>query len=70
MMSRVREALFSMLYPTAVLRDSASALDLFAGAGTVGIEALSRGVGTATFVDFSPTCGAPKPHAARRRSPT
>ena len=56
MMSRVREALFSMLYPTGVLRDSASALDLFAGAGTVGIECLSRGVGTAVHVDFSPKC--------------
>ena len=46
MMSRVREALFSILYPTNVLRASASHLDLFAGAGTVGLEALSRGVGT------------------------
>ena len=52
MMSRVREALFSMLYPTGVLRDSASHLDLFAGSGVVGLEALSRGVGEATFVDF------------------
>ena len=56
MMSRVREALFSMLYPSSCLQESGSALDLFAGAGTVGIEAMSRGMGKATFVDFSPTC--------------
>ena len=56
MMSRVREALFSLLYMTGVLRPSASHLDLFSGAGTVGLEALSRGVGAATFVDFSPIC--------------
>ena len=56
MMSRVREALFSILYPSNCVRDSGQHLDLFAGAGTVGIEALSRGMGKATFVDFSPTC--------------
>ncbi len=56
MMSRVREALFSVLTMTGVLRASASHLDLFSGAGTVGLEALSRGVGAATFVDFSPVC--------------
>ena len=56
MMSRVREALFSMLYPAGVLRDSARHLDLFAGSGVVGLEALSRGVGSATFVDFSNVC--------------
>ena len=55
-MSRVREALFSILYPSNCVRDSGQHLDLFAGAGTVGIEALSRGMGKATFVDFSPTC--------------
>lgn len=56
MMSRVREALFSMLYPTGILRESAATLDLFSGSGVVGIEALSRGIGRATFVDFSPVC--------------
>ena len=56
MMSRVREALFSLLYPTGVLRDSARHLDLFAGSGVVGLESLSRGVGDATFVDFSKVC--------------
>jgi 16S rRNA (guanine966-N2)-methyltransferase len=65
MMSRVREALFSMLLPMGVLRDSAAHLDLFSGAGTVGLEALSRGVGSCTFVDFSPVCaGAIRENAA------
>jgi len=58
MMSRVREALFSLLQLTGVLRPSASHLDLFSGAGTVGLESLSRGIGRATFVDFSPVCAA------------
>ena len=56
MMSRVREALYSVLQMTGVLRSSAAHLDLFSGAGTVGLESLSRGVGTATFVDFSRVC--------------
>jgi 16S rRNA (guanine966-N2)-methyltransferase len=56
MMARVREAVFSMLYPTGVLRASAHHLDLFSGSGVVGLEALSRGVGDATFVDFSSKC--------------
>jgi 16S rRNA (guanine966-N2)-methyltransferase len=43
----VREALFSMLGDVA----GARALDLFAGSGALGIEALSRGAATATFVD-------------------
>jgi|EP00900_Chrysochromulina_parva_P004814 16S rRNA (guanine(966)-N(2))-methyltransferase RsmD len=56
MMSRVREALYSVLQMTGVLRPSAAHLDLFSGAGTVGLESLSRGIGTATFVDFSRVC--------------
>lgn len=58
MMSRVREALFSMLYSTGVLRDSAKILDIFAGSGSIGLESLSRGMGSATFVDMSPVCAA------------
>jgi 16S rRNA (guanine966-N2)-methyltransferase len=44
---RVREALFSMLGTVAEL----DVLDLFAGSGALGIEALSRGARSATFVD-------------------
>jgi len=48
---RVRETLFAILTPR--LQD-ARVLDLFAGAGTLGIEALSRGAAAATFVERSP----------------
>jgi 16S rRNA (guanine966-N2)-methyltransferase len=44
---RVREALFSMLGDVTGGR----VLDLYAGSGALGIEALSRGAASATFVD-------------------
>ncbi|MGI8713624.1 MAG: 16S rRNA (guanine(966)-N(2))-methyltransferase RsmD [Solirubrobacteraceae bacterium] len=44
---RVREAVFSILGDVGGLR----VLDLFAGSGALGIEALSRGAGEATLVD-------------------
>jgi 16S rRNA (guanine966-N2)-methyltransferase len=44
---RVREALFSILGPL----DGSAVLDLFAGTGALGIEALSRGADRAVFVD-------------------
>jgi 16S rRNA (guanine966-N2)-methyltransferase len=47
---RVREALFSILGD---LTD-AGVLDLFAGSGALGIEALSRGASRAVFVDSDP----------------
>ena len=47
---RVREALFSMLGEL----DGAVVLDLFAGSGALGIEALSRGAARATFVERAP----------------
>lgn len=47
---RVREAWMSMLLPA--LAD-ARVLDLFAGSGALGLEALSRGAGHATFVERS-----------------
>ena len=47
---RVREALFSMLGSVEGLR----VLDLFAGSGALGIEALSRGAAAAVFVDRDP----------------
>jgi 16S rRNA (guanine966-N2)-methyltransferase len=52
---QVREAIFSMLGGV----EGASVLDLFAGSGALGVEALSRGAAHATFVDT-------KPAAARR----
>jgi 16S rRNA (guanine966-N2)-methyltransferase len=48
---RVREALFSILGSGLV--EGARVLDLFAGSGALGIEALSRGASRATFVDSS-----------------
>jgi 16S rRNA (guanine966-N2)-methyltransferase len=48
---RVREALFSMLGARV---DGARVLDLFAGSGALGLEALSRGAAEATFVDSAP----------------
>jgi 16S rRNA (guanine966-N2)-methyltransferase len=44
---RVREALFSMLGDI----HASAALDLFAGTGALGIEALSRGAGRVVFVE-------------------
>jgi 16S rRNA (guanine966-N2)-methyltransferase len=48
---RVREAWMSILGTE--LRD-ARVLDLFAGSGALGLEALSRGAAEATFVELSP----------------
>lgn len=47
---RVREALFSSLESMMDL-DGARVLDLYAGSGALGFEALSRGAGHATFVE-------------------
>lgn len=47
---RVREAIFNALWSRGVL-DGARVLDLYAGSGALGIEALSRGAGHATFVE-------------------
>ena len=47
---RVREALFSTLDSQMEL-DGARVLDLFAGSGAVGLEALSRGASHALFVE-------------------
>ncbi len=48
---RVREALFSILGDVSGLR----VLDIFAGSGALGIEALSRGAAAAEFVDSAQT---------------
>ena len=46
---RVREAAFNLIGPGRV--EEASVLDLFAGSGAMGLEALSRGAARATFVE-------------------
>ncbi|MEB2287567.1 MAG: 16S rRNA (guanine(966)-N(2))-methyltransferase RsmD [Anaerolineae bacterium] len=50
-MDRVKEALFNILGRGIV---GSSFLDLFAGTGSVGIEALSRGAGRVVFIDRHP----------------
>lgn len=47
---RVREALFNVLSARLELTGSA-VLDLYAGSGALGLEALSRGAAVATFVE-------------------
>src|SRR6185369_16193292 len=44
---RVREAAFNLIGPV----DGAAVLDLFAGSGAMGLQALSRGATSATFVE-------------------
>ncbi len=52
-MDRVRAAIFSSLGDAV---PGARVLDLFAGSGAMGIEALSRGAASATFVDGDSRC--------------
>lgn len=47
---RVREALFSMILPAV---SGANVLDLCAGSGAVGLEALSRGAARSVFVEVA-----------------
>lgn len=48
---RVRETLFNWLAPVI---QGANCLDLFAGSGALGLEALSRGASSTHFVDTNP----------------
>ncbi|WP_077704388.1 16S rRNA (guanine(966)-N(2))-methyltransferase RsmD [Virgibacillus dokdonensis] len=48
---KVKEAVFQIMGP---FFDGGNALDLFAGSGGLGIEALSRGIDRTIFVDKSP----------------
>ncbi len=50
-LDNVKEAIFSMLF---LKCRGASVLDLFAGSGAMGIEALSRGAEKCVFVDLNP----------------
>ncbi len=54
---RVREAVFSSIFSQAGHFESKCVLDLFAGTGAMGIEALSRGAEKAVFVDQSRESG-------------
>jgi 16S rRNA (guanine966-N2)-methyltransferase len=47
---RAREAAFNLIGPV----DGATVLDLFAGSGAYGLEALSRGAATAVFAEDDP----------------
>jgi 16S rRNA (guanine966-N2)-methyltransferase len=51
---RVREAAFNLIGPV----DDAAVLDLYAGSGAMGLEALSRGASAATFVESDPRAAA------------
>ncbi len=51
--NRVREAVFNSLYSMGVL-EGARVLDLYAGTGALGIEALSRDAAEAVFVERDP----------------
>lgn len=51
---RVRETLFNWLQSSVA---GANCLDLFAGSGALGLEALSRGAAHVTFVDLEPKVG-------------
>jgi 16S rRNA (guanine966-N2)-methyltransferase len=51
---RVREAAFMLMGPV----DGTRVLDLFAGSGAMGLEALSRGAEQATFVEADPRAAA------------
>jgi 16S rRNA (guanine966-N2)-methyltransferase len=48
MKDRVREAVFNLVGPAVVGKH---AIDLFAGTGALGLEALSRGAAAATFIE-------------------
>ena len=53
MTDRVKTSLFSILNPRL---PGAVVIDLFAGTGTQGIEALSRGAAGCTFIERDPAC--------------
>src|SRR5262245_28662629 len=62
MKERVREAIFNLI--GVAVRDR-HAIDLFAGTGALGLEAISRGAGSATLVErHFPTAGVIKQNAA------
>jgi 16S rRNA (guanine966-N2)-methyltransferase len=67
---RVKQALFGALESAGVLRRDGAFLDLFAGSGAAGIEALSRGAGRAVFVEQdSSACAVITANLQRARMP-
>ena len=51
-LDQVKEAIFNILFDVT----GARVLDLFAGSGVWGLEALSRGAGSVDFVELAPAC--------------
>jgi 16S rRNA (guanine966-N2)-methyltransferase len=52
-LARIKKSLFDIIRPQL---EGSDFLDLYAGSGAVGIEALSRGARSVTFVDMNPNC--------------
>ena len=52
---RVKESLFSVLNGLVDFSEVDAVLDIFAGTGALGLEAISRGAQSATFIDFATT---------------
>ena len=52
-LDRVKESIFNILSPRI---ENANVLDLFAGSGNLGLEALSRGAKSAVFIDNRSSC--------------
>lgn len=52
---RVREAIFNSLYSHGEV-EGRRFLDMFAGSGALGLEALSRGAASCTFIDTDRAC--------------
>ena len=58
--ARLKKSLFDVLSQEL---DGAHVLDLYAGAGALGLEALSRGAASAVFVERGPSIGARVPRS-------
>jgi len=56
--ARLRSALFSMLEARGMAWDGLLVIDLFAGSGSLGFEALSRGAASVLFVENNPKVAA------------
>lgn len=52
---RVKESLFSILSGLIDFSGTCAVLDIFAGTGALGLEAISRGASSATFIDTATT---------------